>query len=83
MHRPTTSPVAGALQQAGMIRYNRGRMTILQRRALEDVCADCYDVVNRQFERTLGTMPKKQASPNPMAPWRTDDASLYGVRSRR
>ncbi|MFL6719260.1 MAG: hypothetical protein ACJ8G3_23185 [Burkholderiaceae bacterium] len=61
MHRPTISLAAGALQQAGMNRYNRGRMTILQRRALEDVCAERYDIVNRQFERTLGTMPKKQA----------------------
>jgi CRP-like cAMP-binding protein len=60
VHRPTISLVAGAYQQAGMIRYNRGHMTILQREALEDVCCECYDIVNKTFERTLGTLQKKQ-----------------------
>ena len=60
VHRPTISLVAGAFQQAGMIRYNRGHMTILQREALEDVCCECYDIVNNQFERTLGTLQKRQ-----------------------
>ena len=60
VHRPTISLVAGAFQQAGMIRYNRGHMTILKREALEDICCECYDVVNEQFERTLGTLQKRQ-----------------------
>ena len=60
VHRPTISLVAGAFQQAGMIRYNRGHMTILQRQALEDVCCECYDIVNKQFERTLGTLQKRK-----------------------
>ncbi|HEX8885036.1 MAG TPA: Crp/Fnr family transcriptional regulator [Noviherbaspirillum sp.] len=60
VHRPTVSLVAGAFQQAGMIRYNRGHMTILQREALEDLCCECYDIVNKQFERILGKVEKGQ-----------------------
>lgn len=61
VHRPTVSLVAGAFQQAGMIRYNRGHMSILQRETLEDVCCECYEIVNKQFERTVGPVNKKQA----------------------
>jgi CRP-like cAMP-binding protein len=53
-HRPSVSVVAGAFQQAGMIRYNRGRMTILNREALEDTACECYGIVRGQFERTVG-----------------------------
>lgn len=60
VHRPTISLVAGAFQQSGMIRYNRGHMTILKREALEDVCCECYDIVNKQFERILGTLQRRQ-----------------------
>ncbi|HEX8885550.1 MAG TPA: helix-turn-helix domain-containing protein [Noviherbaspirillum sp.] len=59
VHRPTINLVAGALQQAGIIRYNRGRMAILQRQALEDVCCECHDLVNKRFESTLGTRHKR------------------------
>jgi len=61
VHRPTVSLVAGAFQQAGMIRYTRGQMTILKRDALEEMCCECYDIVNKQFERTLGTLREKKA----------------------
>jgi CRP-like cAMP-binding protein len=61
VHRPTISLVAGAFQQAGMLSYNRGYMSILQRQALEDVCCECYDIVNKQFERTIGTVNKRRA----------------------
>jgi CRP-like cAMP-binding protein len=60
VHRPTVSLVAGAFQQAGMIHYNRGHMTIVKREALEDLCCECYDIVNKQFERILGTLHKRQ-----------------------
>jgi CRP-like cAMP-binding protein len=56
VHRPSISLVAGAFQQAGMIRYSRGHMTILKRDALEEICCECYDIVNKQYERTVGLL---------------------------
>ena len=61
VHRPSVSVVAGVFQQAGMIRYNRGHMTILNRAALEETCCKCYDLVNKQYERTVGTILRKTA----------------------
>jgi CRP-like cAMP-binding protein len=49
VHRPSFSLVAGAFQQAGIIRYSRGRMTILKRDALEEMCCECYDIVNVRY----------------------------------
>jgi hypothetical protein len=40
--RPTVTVVAGALQQAGLITYHRGRVRILDRAALEAACCECY-----------------------------------------
>jgi CRP-like cAMP-binding protein len=49
--RPTVSIVAGALQEAGLIRYARGRMTILDRDGLQAAACECYGVVRAQFDR--------------------------------
>jgi CRP-like cAMP-binding protein len=58
VHRPRVSLVAGSFQQAGMIRYNRGHMTILKREALEEMTCECYGIVKTQFERTIGPFRK-------------------------
>jgi CRP-like cAMP-binding protein len=54
VQRPSVSLVASAFQQAGLIRYNRGNMVILNRPGLEDVCCECYDIVTQQFKQLLG-----------------------------
>lgn len=54
VYRPSVSVVASTLQRAGMIRYGRGHMTVLDRAALEATACDCYSVVKRRFERLLG-----------------------------
>jgi CRP-like cAMP-binding protein len=54
VHRPSVSVVAGLFQQAGIIRYTRGRMKILDRARLEDSACECYAMVRSQFERLLG-----------------------------
>jgi CRP-like cAMP-binding protein len=43
-HRPSVSLVAGAFQHAGIIKYNRGWMTILNRAGLEEASCECYQV---------------------------------------
>jgi CRP-like cAMP-binding protein len=40
--RSTVSEVAGELQKAGFITYHRGRVTILDREALEAASCECY-----------------------------------------
>ncbi len=54
VRRPSVSVVAGLLQQAGLIRYHRGRMTILKREGLEEGACECYRVVKREYDRLLG-----------------------------
>lgn len=54
VHRPSVSLVARAFQQAGIIKYSRGTIMILDRPALEEACCECYFTVRNQFERLLG-----------------------------
>lgn len=54
VHRPSVSVVAGLFQQAGIIRYTRGHMKILDRAKLEESSCECYAAVRSQFERLLG-----------------------------
>lgn len=53
VHRPSVSLIAGTFQQAGIIRYARGHMTIVERAKLEEVSCECYQAVRHQFERLL------------------------------
>lgn len=54
VHRPSVSLVAATYQQAGVIRYLRGQMTILDRKALEEASCECYHAVANQFNQVLG-----------------------------
>lgn len=53
IRRPTLSVVAGMLQKAELIRYNRGRMTILDRKGLEAGACECYRLVRKDFDRLI------------------------------
>jgi CRP-like cAMP-binding protein len=41
------------LQRAGLIRYTRGRITVLDRAGLERRTCECYAVVKREYDRLL------------------------------
>jgi Mn-dependent DtxR family transcriptional regulator len=41
------------LQQDGLIRYSRGRITVLDRSGLEKRTCECYAVVKREYDRLL------------------------------
>ena len=51
--REAVSREASRLQQAGLIDYQRGHMTILDRRGLETRVCECYSVVRRETERLM------------------------------
>jgi Mn-dependent DtxR family transcriptional regulator len=53
VHRPTVSLTAGVLQSAGLIRYRRGRVQIVDRAGLEEACCECYSAVQLELERLL------------------------------
>jgi CRP-like cAMP-binding protein len=51
--RPTVTVVAQQLQQAGLIAYRRGEVTVLDRRRLEEGSCECYRVVRNCFDAFL------------------------------
>jgi len=53
VHRPAVTLAAGALQKAGIIRYSRGKVTVLDRAALEAASCECYSIVTRRMEELL------------------------------
>jgi hypothetical protein len=53
VHRPRVSIVAGTLQQAGLIRYSRGRVRVVDRAGLENAACECYGIVAREYERLV------------------------------
>jgi CRP-like cAMP-binding protein len=53
VQRTGVSGAAGALQRAGLIRYRRGIVTILDRRGLQRLSCECYGTSKREFDRLL------------------------------
>jgi CRP-like cAMP-binding protein len=54
VRRESVTEAAGRLQDAGMIRYSRGKISAPDRRRLEAQVCECYAVVRREYERLLG-----------------------------
>lgn len=53
VRRASVTVAAGILQKAGLIRYARGELTVLDRDRLEAGSCECYQVVRREVERLL------------------------------
>jgi CRP-like cAMP-binding protein len=53
VRRASISDVAGQLQKDGLIRYERGRITVLDRPAIERRSCECYAVVKKEYDRLL------------------------------
>ncbi len=53
VQRTTVTVVARTLQAAGLIRYSRGVVDILDRSGLEAITCECYGAVRRNYERLL------------------------------
>lgn len=54
VRRAGVTIAAGALQDAGLIRYRRGGIRVLDREGLEAASCECYQIVREQFNRLLG-----------------------------
>jgi CRP-like cAMP-binding protein len=55
VHRPTVSLAARMLQKAGVIAYVRGQVTILDRKALEELSCECYQLIIKQYNTALSS----------------------------
>jgi CRP-like cAMP-binding protein len=53
VRRAGVSVAAGILQKAGVIKYSRGRITIIDREGLEGMSCECYRIVREEFDRLL------------------------------
>lgn len=54
VRRSSVSAVMGELQRKGFVRYSRGRVNIVNRKALQTAACECYHVTKAQFDRLLG-----------------------------
>ena len=53
VRREGITEIAGRLQAAGIIRYRRGHISVLDRTGLEARACECYDVVRTELHRLL------------------------------
>ena len=53
VRREGVTEAAGKLQKLGVIEYNRGQITVLDRPKLEGLCCECYAVVKKETDRLL------------------------------
>ncbi len=53
VRREGVTDAAGKLQKLGVIIYNRGHITVLDRPKLEQLSCECYAVVKREVDRLL------------------------------
>jgi CRP-like cAMP-binding protein len=56
VRRSSVSITSGTLQTAGLIRYNRGKIRILDLEGLRDAACECYATVKSQSDRLLGAI---------------------------
>jgi len=65
VRREGVTEAAGKLQKAGVIKYRRGHITVLDRAKLEEMCCECYAVVKRESDRLL---PQPRHAPSRKQP---------------
>lgn len=57
VRREGVTEAALKLQKAGLIRYARGRISVLNRQGLEERTCECYAVVKKEYDRLLPPQP--------------------------
>lgn len=62
VRREGVTEAAGKLQKLGVIRYSRGKITVLDRPHLERLSCECYAVVKHETDRLLIAPPRIQTA---------------------
>jgi CRP-like cAMP-binding protein len=63
VRREGVTDAAGKLEKLGVIRYSRGRITVLDRPKLEALCCECYAVVKKESDRLLSRPAAARSRP--------------------
>ena len=63
VRREGITEAAGRCQHAGLIRYHRGHIMVLDRAGLETQACECYQVVKKEIDRLLPYVTATQAAP--------------------
>ena len=53
VRREGVTEAAGKLQKLDVIEYHRGKITVMNRTKLEELCCECYSVVKQETDRLL------------------------------
>jgi Mn-dependent DtxR family transcriptional regulator len=61
VRRAGVTDAANALKRAGLIKYTRGHVTILDRAGLEKRSCECYGVTKREFDQLIGFVPHRES----------------------
>ena len=84
VRREAVTEAAGKLQEAGLIQYRRGHITVTDRPGLEARVCECYGVVRSEYERLSQLMPadltRHRARPNPATLRKRAEARLKQVQ---
>jgi len=68
VRRATVTIAAGMLQKAGMIRYRRGWIEVLDADGLSEAACECYAVIREEYDRFMHEVRRRSegaASPGP------------------
>jgi CRP-like cAMP-binding protein len=60
VRRESVTVAAASLQHAGLIRYRRGHIAVLERVGLETRACECYAVVRKEMRRLLSNVRRQQ-----------------------
>ena len=60
VRREGITQAAGSLQEAGVIRYRRGHISVIERAGLETRVCECYSVVKKELDRLLSDVRHRQ-----------------------
>jgi hypothetical protein len=66
VRRATVTEAMGALQGAGVVDYQMGRVRVRDRAGLEARACECYAIVAREFDRLLGGTGVARVGPSPL-----------------
>jgi Mn-dependent DtxR family transcriptional regulator len=68
VRREGITDTAGTLQRAGVIRYRRGHIAVLERSGLEARVCECYAVVKKELSRLLSDVRHRQGIVSTVVP---------------
>jgi CRP-like cAMP-binding protein len=82
VRREGITEAAGNLQRAGVIRYRRGHLAVLDRSALESHACECYAVVKQELTRLLSDRVRWRTDAQALLLHPADDEGAAGVARR-